>query len=182
MFLHNEEKMEKIYLYDNSFKKDIGRFWEDVTYMTSANLLSLKILKENILFIDNNYLELSKKYDLSNFNNFKKSLYDDNSEFFIVDFRVLCTAKNIFYGEPKNSIYLLPREIILFLLQKKYKIVKLNDNYSKNFDIILNIKSKLIDCNILPFKSFLLIETDKNIVFIHNGVNYVLQDIEINIK
>lgn len=174
--------MEKIYLYDNSFKKDVGRYWEDVSYMTTASLLNLKISKENISFIENNYLELSKKYDLSNFNNFKKSLYDDDSEFFITDFRVLCTARNIFYGDPKISIYSLPREIVLFLLQKNYKIVKLSDNYSKNFDIILNIKNKFHDCNVLPFKSFLLIETDKDVVFIHNENNYALQKIKINIK
>lgn len=150
--------------------------------MTSANLLNLKIVKEDISFIENNYLELSKKYDLSNFNNFKKSLHDDDGDFFISNFRVLCTAKNIFYGEPKISIQSLPREIVLFLLQKNYKIVKLSDNYSKNFDIILNIKNKLHDCNVLPFKSFLLIETDKDIVFVHNGNNYALQNIEINIK
>lgn len=96
--------MEKIYLYDSSFKKDVARYWEDVSYMTSANLLNLKIVKEDISFIENNYLELSKKYDLSNFNNFKKSLHDDDGDFFISNFRVLCTAKNIFYGEPKFSI------------------------------------------------------------------------------
>ena len=141
----------------------------------------MKISKKDVTFIENNFIELSKKYDLSNFNDFKEKLYDDNSEFFITDFRVLCTSKNIFHGEPKITVYSLPKEIILFLLKANYKILKLNDNYSKNFDIILNIKKKLYNSNILPFKTFLLIETDKDIVFVHNGINYTLQNIEIDI-
>jgi len=171
--------MRKIYLFDNTYKKDSAKFWEDVTYMNNSIITRISIPKSRIKQIDNNFIELSKKYDLTIYEEFKNGLNEFEEDSFIMNFKILCTSKNIFHGNPKTNIYSLPKDIILFLLQDSHQLLKLNNNYLNNVDIILNIVKSSENSCIIPFKSYLIINEMQSITYLHKDIEYSLEKIII---